>query len=106
MLEEVPAADIIDDKLVFRQRAIFERETRLGTAEPIIAQKSTGNRTITQNMHAVIAAQGDQPMLRPLIQQGILNLHADERHAGVQQRGALRRIEIGPADETDLALPL
>src|SRR5215212_649058 len=106
MLEEVPAAAIIDDKLVFRQRAIFERETRLGTTEPIIAQKSTGNRTITQEMHAPITAQGDHAVLRPVVQQGILNLHAHERHAGVQQRSALGGVEVRAADETDLALPL
>src|SRR5215213_3239184 len=62
VLKEVPAAAIIDYELVFRQRAIFERETRRGTAEPVIAQESTGNRTITQEMHAPITAQGDHPM--------------------------------------------
>src|SRR5215207_7095692 len=103
MLQDIPAATVIDDELVFGQRAILQIETRLGTAEPIIAQESTGNRTIAQEMHAIIATQGDQPMFGPVVKQGILNLHAYERHAGVQQRGALVGVEIRSADEAYLA---
>ncbi len=40
-LEQVPAAEIIDDELVFRQRPVLERVLRFQLAEPRIRQKPT-----------------------------------------------------------------
>ena len=39
-LEEIPAADVVDDQLVFRQRPIFERLAGFRQSQPAVAQES------------------------------------------------------------------
>ena len=39
LLEQRPAAEIVDDQLVFGERAVLEGRLRLGRAEPAVGEK-------------------------------------------------------------------
>ena len=47
-LEQVPAAEIVDDELVFDERAVLERLGWLGGAQPFVAKETAGHRAVAQ----------------------------------------------------------
>src|SRR4051794_31778606 len=106
LLEQVPAAEIVDDQLVFRQRAIGERPLRLGSAEPAPREEAARNRAITEKAHVLRPAQVREGKLRAGIEQRILHLHRDQRYSCLDKRFGVGRIEVRAADLIDLAFRL
>ena len=74
-LEQRPAAEIVDDQLVFGERAVLEGRLRLRRAEPAVAEEPAGDRAVAEKLDAVPPAEVDQPVLRPSVEQRILHLH-------------------------------
>src|SRR5262245_38081518 len=54
MLEQVPAAEIIDDELVFGERPVLEGRLGLRAAEPAVAQETARHRPVAENMHTML----------------------------------------------------
>ena len=94
-LEQGPAAEIVDDELVFRERAVFGFARWFRRAEPAVAEEAARHRSVTEQRHVVGAAQRRQAVLRAGVEQGILGLHRDQRHAGVEDRTGVGDIEVG-----------
>ena len=74
-----------------------------GGTQPAIGQETAGHRSIAEQMNVRLAAEIDKAMFRPHIKQRILHLHRRQRHARFQQRLRAWSIEIGAADQLDLA---
>ena len=49
-LEHVPAADFLDDQLVFGERPVFQRHLGSGDAQPFVAQKPAGDGAVAQEL--------------------------------------------------------
>src|SRR6185503_15182463 len=75
LLEKRPAAEVVDDQLVFSQRAILERIMGLGDAKPAIREEATGDRAVTQELDVVLPAKVHQSVLWPTVDKRILDLH-------------------------------
>lgn len=56
-LEQRPSAEIVDDKLVFDQRAVFERACRLPRPQPAVGQKSACDRAVAKETDAIGAGE-------------------------------------------------
>ncbi len=67
-LEQIPAAEIVDDQLVFDQRAVFERRGGLGRAEPSVAEEAAGHRAVAEEADAVFRGECRKAVARPLVE--------------------------------------
>src|SRR5271170_6129037 len=103
LLKQTPAAEIVDDQLVFDERAVFERRRRLQGAEPTIAEEAAGHRAVAEQPDAAFGAERGEAARRPLVEHGILHLHARYLRARGEDIAQVRRIEIGEAEKPDLA---
>ena len=98
LLKQRPAAEFVDDELVFRQRPIGERAERLLRAEPSVGQESAGDRSVAQEADAMGLAERGEAVFGTAVDERILRLHRDERDAGVENLPDMGRIEIRAAD--------
>ena len=97
-LENGPATELVYDQFVLDKRTVRQPGHRFFVAQPAFREKAAGQGAVTQHLQSPLRAQGGQRVLRAPVQQGILHLHADQRHPCVQHGGSARGIEIGAAD--------
>ena len=103
MLEQVPAAEIIDDQLVFGERAVLEGRLWFGLPQPAVGDETAGHRAIAKEMDIVLAAELDKAIFRARIDQRILHLHAGKRKARGDEFARMRGVEIRAPEQVDLA---
>ena len=85
-LEQGPAAEIVDDELVLGQRAVGEGLLRLRDCRA--SARTESRRRPCRSTEASCRAPGTsvtRPFSGRSIEQRVLHLHRDERHAGVEQ---------------------
>ena len=105
LLEQVPAAEIVDDQLVFDERAVLERRP---AARARRASGRPGSRPPPCRSRAAqtpcARAERGEAVLRPLVEQRILHLHATISGTPASRIARdMRRVEIGAAEMADLA---
>ena len=97
-LEGGPAAKLFNDQFVFHQRAVGGCGFRFGATQPVPGQKATGQCAVAQQVHAVARTQGGELAGRPAVQQRVLRLHADQRHAGIHDFLGMGGVKVGAAN--------
>ena len=76
LLEQLPAAEIVDDQLVFGERAVLEGGCGSGSPSQRRSRKPPATDAVAEQVDAVPAAELDEAILRPGVEQRILHLHA------------------------------
>src|SRR4051812_10748821 len=104
LLEKIPAAEIINDQLVFDQRTVGDPVSRLGPVQPTVRQEPAGDSSITQQSDTPGLTGLDHAVQRASIQKRVLQLMCDHRNSRVQQLHQAWNIEVGYTNVRDLAL--
>src|SRR5579859_6075484 len=105
-LEQVRAAELVDDQLVLRERAVLERSRGLERPEPALSDEAARERAVAEEADAMACGERHEAVLRPRVEQRVLHLHARELHAGTDEGRSMRRVEIRAAELVDLARAL
>jgi hypothetical protein len=103
LLEQSPAPEVIDDQLIFDQRAVGKRTAGVRPPQPALRQKPAAYGAVAQHRYSTIAAQSHHGRLRPVVDERILQLVRPDGHTGREQLFEVRRIEIRDADARNLA---
>jgi hypothetical protein len=105
-LEQVPAAELVDDESVLGEGSVLEWLGRRAGLKPALGQKAACQRAVAQELDAVRATEVDHAPERPGVEERELHLMCDHRHAGLDELGETRDVEVGHPDVSDLPLAL
>ena len=92
LLEQVPAAEIVDDQLVLGERPVLEGRPRLRRAEPAVGEEPAGDRAVAEEVDAVPPAEVDEAVFRPIVDQRILDLQAGRDRRPAATSSAVRGV--------------
>src|ERR1700678_1657958 len=101
LLEQFPAAEIVDDQFVFDQGSIGQIAGWFAPSHPSLRQKSAGDLPVADDADIPLAAQIDHAVSGPLVEQRILRLNRDHRYAGIENFREAGHVEVGHADVGD-----
>ena len=102
LLEERPASELVDHQPVLHQRAVLERLGGRRSAEPAIGEEPSGHRSVGEQRDAPRPAEIDHAVLGAIVEQRVLELVGQDRHARGEDLEELCGAEVRDAELVDL----
>ena len=104
-LEDAPAADRIDEALVFHRAPLVERvRGGFGPAQPFLGQQAAGQRAIGEQLDALSRAERRHLFAGAAVEQRVADLVGGDARAVVREHVEMVGVEICGAEVTDKSL--